>query len=272
VLDEASFVPASLWAQLSRFVHSGAKFLVLGDFRGQFTAAYNTWHGADVDVDVEESAFLRGLCSGRRFILTTNRRSDAELFDFYSPICRGGAREHAPIQELLAEARLRFPLVGSSEEVDWHLCVSNKARIAINRQVNEHQAACYEATTGLPALVLDPPEKSNLQQEIRLFPGLVLVGNATEDGVKNGVFYRVVEIAETKVTLQLMDTDETIKVWLDKITTRLRPAAALTYFSSQGRTLKGRVRLLDTKCRHFSPRHLAVGVGRATGARLVQVA
>jgi hypothetical protein len=241
---------------------------VLGDFRGQFLPAYNTWHGTAVDMDVEEGAFLRRLCSCRRFVLTTNRRSDAELFDFYAPICRGGALEHTPLADLLQAARERFPPRGHAQEVDWHLCISNKARMAINAEANDFQAARYEAQTGLPAIVLEPPETSKLQQRIRLFPGLVLVGNATEDGVKNGVFYSVVEVGE-KVTLQA--EGETARVWLDKLTARLRPAAALTYFSSQGRTLRGSVRLHDTRSKHFSKRHLAVGVGRATGARLVQV-
>jgi hypothetical protein len=119
--------------------------------------------------------------------------------------------------------------------------------------------------------VLEPPETSKLQQRVRLFPGLVLVGNATEEGLKNGIFYVVVSVGE-KAILQVADSTETVNVRLDRLTARLRPAAALTYFSSQGRTLKGTLRLHDTKSKHFSRRHLAVGVGRATSARLVQVA
>ncbi len=73
---------------------------------------------------------------------------------------------------------------GSSDEVEWHLTISNAARKAVNQQVNEHQAACYEAATGLPAILLEPPEKNKLQQEFRLFPALLLVATAPEDGVK----------------------------------------------------------------------------------------
>jgi hypothetical protein len=179
--------------------------------------------------------------------------------------------EHTPLPVLLAEARRRFPAQGSNHEMDWHLCISNKARMAINAEVNDFQAARYEAQTGLSAMVLEPPETSKLQQRIRLFPGLVLVGNATEDGLKNGIFYSVVSVGE-KAVLQVADSTETVNVRLDRLTARLRPAAALTYFSSQGRTLRGTLRLHDTKSKHFSRRHLAVGVGRATSARLVQVA
>ena len=101
VVDEASLVPVTLWGELAKYVHCGAQFFVLGDFRGQFMPAHNTWKGTELTaVDVEESAFLRRLCSCRRFELTINRRSDSELFDFYAPICRGGAREHEPLSSL----------------------------------------------------------------------------------------------------------------------------------------------------------------------------
>ena len=56
------------------------------------------------------------------------------------------------------------------------------------------------------------------------------------------------------------------------VTRRLRLAACLASFSSQGRTLRGTVRLHDVGTRPFSRRHLVVGLGRAVAASPVEVA
>lgn len=39
VVDEGSFVPVTLWGELAKYLHCGARFLVLGDVRGQFLPA-----------------------------------------------------------------------------------------------------------------------------------------------------------------------------------------------------------------------------------------
>ena len=158
---------------------------MLGDFRGQFMPAHNTWKGTELTaVDVEESDFLRRLCSCRRFELTVNRRSDSELFDFYAPICRGGAREHEPLSSLLQDAHERFPARGSDLDVRWHLTISNKARVDLNRRINEHEASQYAEHAGEAAEFLPGPPESELQQGFYIFPGLRLVGSKTEEGVK----------------------------------------------------------------------------------------
>ena len=279
VVDEASLVPVTLWCELAKYVHCGARFFVLGDFRGQFMPAHNAWKGTELTaVDVEESAFLRRICGCRRFELTVNRRSDSELFNFYAPICRGGAREHEPLSSLLQDARGRFPLRGCDLDVRWHLTISNKARVDLNRRINEHEAQQYAQRSGETAEFLPGPSDSELQQGFYLFPGLRLVGSKTETGVKNGVFYTVLVPREGNKTIlqaagaDVAGADATVRIFTNRLTAHARPAAALTYFGSQGRTLDGTVKLHDTRSPFFSRRHLAVGVGRATGAHLVQVA
>ena len=273
VVEEGSLVPVNLWGELAKYVHCGARFLVLGDFRGQFMPAHNTWRGTEVTVDVEESAFLRRLCGSRRFELTVNRRSDSELFDFYAPICRGGAREHEPLSSLLQDAHRRFPVRGSDLDVRWHLTLSNRARVELNRRINEHEAQQYAQNTGETAEFLQGPPDNELQQGFYIFPGLRLVGSKTEEGVKNGVFYTVLTPRDgNKTVLQATGAEETVRIFTNKLATHVRPAAALTYFGSQGRTLDGSVKLHNTRSAFFTRRHLVVGVGRATGAHLVQVA
>jgi hypothetical protein len=274
VIDEASLVPATLWGELAKYVHCGARYFVLGDFRGQFMPAHNTWKGTELKaMDVEESAFLRRLCGCRRFELTVNRRSDSELFDFYAPICRGGSKEHEPLSSLVEDARGRFPVKSSDLDVKWHLTISNRARIELNRRVNEHEAQQYSNRTGETAEFLPGPADSELQQGFYLFPGLRLVGSKTEEGVKNGVFYTVLVPRDgNKTVLQTVGAESTVRIFTNKLTAHVRPAAALTYFGSQGRTLDGTVKLHDTRSPFFTRRHLVVGVGRATSAQLVQVA
>ena len=74
------------------------------------------------------------------------------------------------------------------------------------------------------------------------------------------------------MSLQATGAEETVRIFTNRLTTHVRPAAALTYFGSQGRTLDGTVKLHNTRSPFFTRRHLVVGVGRATGAHLVQVA
>ena len=105
-----------------------------------------------------------------------------------------------------------------------------------------------------------------------MFSGLTLVGCRTELGVKHGLFYEVRAAQDgNNTTLKSFDSGEMVRVLKTQVTAHFRPAHALTYFSSQGRSLKGVVRLHDTRSPHFSKRHLQVGVGRATAANLVQV-
>ena len=51
----------------------------------------------------------------------------------------------------------------------------------------------------------------------------------------------------------------------------MRLTHEFTYYSSQARTLRGDLRLCDTDHRHFSLRHLIVGLGRAPCGDAVQV-
>jgi hypothetical protein len=139
--------------------------------------------------------------------------------------------------------------------------------------VNEHEAQQYSEGSGEAKDFLKGPPDSELQQGFFLFPGLRLVGSKTEEGVKNGVFYTVrVPRDGNKTVLEAVGADATVRIFTNKLTAHVRPAAALTYFGSQGRTLDGIVKLHDTRSPFFTRRHLVVGVGRATGAHLVQVA
>jgi len=55
------------------------------------------------------------------------------------------------------------------------------------------------------------------------------------------------------------------------VAAKLRLTHAITYFSSQARTILGSLRLVDTASQHFTLRHLIVGLGRAPNGSDVQV-
>ena len=103
-------------------------------------------------------------------------------------------------------------------------------------------------------------------------PGLILVGCRTELGVKHGLFYEVLAAQDgNNTTLKSFDRGEMVRVLITQVIAHFKPAHALTYFGSQGRSLDGGVRLHDTRSPYFSKSNLQVGVGRATAAHLVQV-
>ena len=83
------------------------------------------------------------------------------------------------------------------------------------------------------------------------------------------MFYNVVwcSAEETHVATD----DARVMVPTELITTLSRPVYSLTYHGVQGRTIPGFVRLHDTYSSLFTKRHLAVGIGRATGVEYVQV-
>ena len=57
----------------------------------------------------------------------------------------------------------------------------------------------------------------------------------------------------------------------EEVATTMRLTHAITYFSSQARTIYGSLRLEDTKNEKFTIRHLIVGLGRAPKGCDVQV-
>ncbi len=81
-----------------------------------------------------------------------------------------------------------------------------------------------------------------------------------------GVFYEIEECNNDFVKLkggEELTHDECVKC--------LRLSYAITYASSQGLTLPGIVRLDDTSNKHFSIKHLYVGVSRCTSSELLEI-
>ena len=99
--------------------------------------------------------------------------------------------------------------------------------------------------------------------------------------LQNGRRYLVVAIAvaeDNTVEFEMVcvndkgeHVSETFMMSEEDLARTMRLTHAFTYYSSQARTITGELRLCDTSHRHFTLRHLIVGLGRAPNGRLVQV-
>jgi hypothetical protein len=99
-VDEIGQIPLSTWGRIGQWQLVGAKFVLMGDFDGQFEPIYDAWRG-----DVKNADILRQLADGLHVRLTTGRRSDQEHFRFYTeplrPPRQGGPRSSTYAREPL---------------------------------------------------------------------------------------------------------------------------------------------------------------------------
>ena len=67
------------------------------------------------------------------------------------------------------------------------------------------------------------------------------------------------------------ETGESFIMTPDDLGSKMRLSYAITYFSSQARTINGPLRLAQTSSKNFTLRHLIVGLGRGPVSRDIQV-
>ena len=279
--------------------HAGqpVRFILLGDFKGQLLAIQNSWRGRPVNNDfLRNSSQLRVLAGHNIITLTTCRRSDETLFSFYASLIEGGSREHATVQAAVADAMRTFPK--KAREAEWNLSVTHAKRKRICKLIND-QAAKGKTHVHVKA-------SADLHsQDMFVFEGLVLVGcNQKKKGVVNGCFYKVLAVDEQQTTLLNLDTadaemsaaqaaesdleacsedsDAETHATLESDITGATEATVTvatpdlsscmrTYSACQSRTLSGRLRLHEVTHRHFTKRHLNVGLSRGTSCDLIDL-
>ena len=91
-----------------------------------------------------------------------------------------------------------------------------------------------------------------------------LVGCTTDAGIVNGQLYQVVD-TEPVPTLQMLGTAETVHLTDPRC---VKPAHCLCFYSAQGRTLRGRVRLMISHPKTTTVA-VIVGLSRATSPELI---
>jgi hypothetical protein len=154
------------------------------------------------------------------------------------------------------------------------LVVTHRQRVAYNAEMNVRLSP-------RGYVELAPPERpvmgDNQPQRMRLWKGIVLmavVGSAHKL-LKNGLRYRVEEVAETARLVRIDDAGaergEPFEMGLADVARDLRLTHALCYYSCQARTIYGPLRLAQTDSRWFTLRHLIVGLGRAPAGVCVEV-
>ena len=256
-IDELTQIDCALWCEIAKLLHLGITFLCCGDFK-QFPAICDSWCGTPVPDDtLEHSDLLYELCDGNRITLTENKRSDIELFSFYTRLSAKG------LEDALAEGRRIFPL--TKRAARYTLVISHRRRRYLNKIANQQEAREHPERFFFKAAC--ESRASDAPQDCMLWPGLQLLG-ASGKCIK-GVFYKVKAATAEGVVVTGAAGD--IAVPPEKVCTWLRLAYAVTYAGCQGLTLEGVVRLEDTGSPHFSLKHLYVGSSRATAASLLEV-
>ena len=168
------------------------------------------------------------------------------------------------------------------------LAVTNQRRISINAQLNTVHARRHVAT-------FVAYDGDNVKcQSVHLWIGIVLQAVVTErtgtHNLKNALRFRVLVVDDTSTTLTLIDdkgrqgsefmtpTELAEKPYWNPfdmptsiVPHKFVPTHAITYDSSQARTLHGGVRMTQTDHPRMALRKLIVGLGRAPLGIDVQV-
>ena len=160
------------------------------------------------------------------------------------------------------------------------LCITHRCRVRVNAEVN---IALARSDSVLVPAVYGDKNDANQPQDMKVWEGIVLMARcgSNEKHLKNGVLYKVVAITDEgdeghcfelcRVKDQGEEIGESFIMDKSELGSKMRLTHAITYFSSQARTIVGGLRLSQTNSRLFTLRHLIVGLGRAPIGADVQV-
>ena len=210
-------------------------------------------------------------CSGHQ-----SRGTDFERFQFVGSLY---PKHGKTLPEALGEARKKYPMTGTGH-ADTTLCLSHFRRVQVNHDVDELLRRGRDDAVFLPEPKTIPAAEKNRPQNMSIWPGAILIArvDSKDSGLKNGLRYRVVQVRDAMVDLVQLNKDDEVpeggtsfELLKVEVAAKLRLTHAITYFSSQARTILGSLRLVDTASQHFTLRHLIVGLGRAPNGSDVQV-
>jgi hypothetical protein len=124
---------------------------------------------------------------------------------------------------------------------------------------------------------------------MKVWAGIVLIARcgSKEQNLKNGVRYRLLAItaesdsddegpATPNFEMTAVDDEDkplgtSFVLTIQELGSKMRLSHAITYFSSQARTIHGGLRLAQTSSKLFTLRHLIVGLGRGPVGADIQV-
>jgi hypothetical protein len=258
-VDELSQCDVQLWNGFNKVPN--VQWLLSGDFN-QFPALYNSFRGTPIHEEaLERSSFLMDLAGCNRLTLHEGRRSDMQLFEFYSSLIAGGQRFAQPLLEVLQAAKALCTWTGPARH---NLVISHRKRVALNRTLNR----TFLPPDVNPVFVRAKPAKGQLcaAQSMLLWPGIELLGCVASNSkrVKNNVLYVVESLNDDTARLRAQEGESTpIDLSLEQVAALTRLSYARTYASCQGWQAEDSLRLHDTANRFFTTRHLFVATSRA---------
>ena len=262
-IDEISQLDTALLSQINKLTYTNVQFLLSGDFN-QFPPIGDSYRGSVIpEGTFQNSKLLHRLASGNRLTLTECRRSDTVLFDFYSSLTPGGVKYDEPLCDILQSAKETFTYSGPCR---WNLVISHRRRVQINRELNHYfkpPGAIY-LRTGLQHSRFG----LNTPQSMWLWPGIELYACVPTErrGLRNQVLYTVESIGDDDIRLSCG-----IVLSYEEAKRYMRLSYAQTYASCQGTEFEGTLRLHDTGNKHFTKRHLFVGLSRGKRADEISV-
>jgi len=270
LIDEGSMVSIRLWAALQTLQFTGAIFVVFGDWDGQLSPISDR-DKQGVWKKLPTSDFMHQLVNGLYVEVNKYRRGkDANHFNLVKSLYPHDDEED--VKEALVCARASYP-TKAGIFTGTTLCLTNRCRVAINERVNQ-----LLAPEDHKVIKVTPnPRAAKTPQDMRIWPGIVLMGACTDKAhIKNAIRYKVVEMKEKGATLtQVNDKNEMVnkpfELNFEEVGQKLLLSHAITYDSSQARTIYGPIRLTQTSHKHMTLRRLIVGLGRAPDGALVEV-
>jgi hypothetical protein len=209
LIDEASEIPLSMWTELAQWYLLGVRFVIIGDFDGQFLPMFDRWGDAMKVKDIQTSLFFHSLCEGTHVHFGQYRRGDESarpLFNFYCSLYPRLKlpNETAVLDASLEEARAFLPPLDAMPDVI--LCNSHRKRILLNHAVNMFFAEQQEATLFIPCTKAKNLGVTMLPQDMLIWEGQELLGcihASNSKTVINGVLYGVKGWDETHVFLDV---------------------------------------------------------------------
>ena len=273
-------VPLSMWAALANLAFTGNIIIPAGDIDGQFLPIQDQ-HRTHLLENFDKSDFMHDLCNGLHITLNKFRRrengkpADHAHFQFVTDIY---PKHNVPLATALTLARIQYEAKGSVF-LGTTLCITHRCRIMVNAKVNN--ALARSGARFVPAEACSVSD-ANQPQDMKVWVGIVLMARCgSSDKLRNGVRYKVLAITDEGdedpyfEVVQVKDNDEatgdSFCLSQRELGSKMRLTHAITYFSSQARTIYGPLRLAQTDSKLFTIRHLIVGLGRAPVGANVQV-
>ena len=181
VIDEITQIEIQLWNDIAQCLLKGIQIILSGDGK-QFQAIAEHWCACPVkEGSLQNSQMLFELASGRFLELTENKRSDEQLFEFYTGIW------NMTLEDALVKGRNDF---GCTEQpANFTLVISHDKRKKINREQNLRQRPKDAIFLRAPKVTTG---QGNTPQNMWIWKGLRLIGAGGK--LLKGVFLSLIHI------------------------------------------------------------------------------